>query len=350
MAQRGFERVDGHLVHTQHAEQRVAAQALDKRGIAGQDARLGTAQELIAAEGNEARAGGEAGGGQRLVDAERPEVRHASAAQVFVDGDAALAAQRGQVAQLGAGGEARDTEIAGMDAQQQPRALVDGGAVIVQMRAVGRADLAQNRAGARHDIGNAEAVADLDQLAARDHHFAARRELVQGQKDGRGIVIHDDTAGAEQPFEQRRRVDIPLAAAALGEVVLEVAVAGRNGGGPERRASEVGMEHDAGGIDDAPQGGPADLRQRRADAGFDRGRLRAFAQLAAGGVERLADLGDDERARVTFQDIGEAIQQLVDGRQLAQPIGICHVSMVLQAVRFPEAAAPGRLCLAGVTD
>ena len=40
-----------------------------------------------------------------------------------------------------------------------------------EMRAIGRADLAQLAAGPRHDVGNTEGAADLDQLAARDRHF-----------------------------------------------------------------------------------------------------------------------------------------------------------------------------------
>ena len=46
--------------------------------------------------------------------------------------------------------------------------VVVGGA-----RAVRRPDLDQPRAGAREHVGDAEAVADLDQLAARDEHLAA---------------------------------------------------------------------------------------------------------------------------------------------------------------------------------
>ena len=45
--------------------------------------------------------------------------------------------------------------------------------VVLEMRAVGGADLDQPAAGARHDVGDAEGAADLDQLAARDDHLAA---------------------------------------------------------------------------------------------------------------------------------------------------------------------------------
>ena len=87
-----------------------------------------------------------------------------------------------------------------MHAQQQARAVADGGAVIVDARAVGGADFAQRGAGARHDLGDAEAVADFDQLAARDHHFAAGRQFVERQKDGGGVVVDGDGGRAQQAF------------------------------------------------------------------------------------------------------------------------------------------------------
>ena len=79
-----------------------------------------------------------------------------------------------------------------MHAQQQARAVVDGVAVIVDAGAIGGADFAQDGAGARHDVGNAEAVADLDQFAARDDRFAAGGEFVEGEEDGGGVVVDGD--------------------------------------------------------------------------------------------------------------------------------------------------------------
>jgi hypothetical protein len=90
------------LVQTQRAEQRIAAQARDDFRLAGQDAGLRTAQQFIAAERNQIRAGQQAVGNQRLVDAERAQVDHAAAAQIFVHRDAALAAQRNQFRDPGA--------------------------------------------------------------------------------------------------------------------------------------------------------------------------------------------------------------------------------------------------------
>ena len=58
--------------------------------------------------------------------------------------------------------------------------------------AVGGAYLAQDRAGLREDLGDAEASADLDQFSARNNHFAALRERVQGQERGGCAVVYDE--------------------------------------------------------------------------------------------------------------------------------------------------------------
>ena len=46
--------------------------------------------------------------------------------------------------------------------------------------------------------------------------------------------------------------DIALAALAGREIVFEIAVAGADCDGPERGAAQVGVQHDSGRIDDAP--------------------------------------------------------------------------------------------------
>ncbi len=60
-------------------------------------------------------------------------------------------------------------------------------------------------AGAGHDVGDAEAVADFDQFAARDDDLAAGGEFVQREEDGGGVVVDGDARRAQQPLEQRRR-------------------------------------------------------------------------------------------------------------------------------------------------
>ena len=59
-------------------------------------------------------------------------IDQAAAAQILIDRDAALAAQRGEFRNRRARREPGDVEVAGMHAQDQARALVDGVAVIAR--------------------------------------------------------------------------------------------------------------------------------------------------------------------------------------------------------------------------
>ena len=79
----------------------LRAEACDKVGASGQNARLRAAQQLVAAEGDQVHARAKAVAHQGLVDAEGPQVGQAAAAQVFINGDAALAAERRQFLQRG---------------------------------------------------------------------------------------------------------------------------------------------------------------------------------------------------------------------------------------------------------
>ncbi len=92
-------------------------------------------------------------------------------------------------------------KIAGMHAEDHARAFVDRGAIVVQMRAIRGAHLAQRRAGGFHDVGNAKPVADFDQFAPADDRLAARCQFVQHQQHRRGVVIDDNPRLARQPLD-----------------------------------------------------------------------------------------------------------------------------------------------------
>ena len=116
------------------------------------------------------------------------------------------------------------------DAQQQrglgpDRRLVVGGA-----RAVRRADLDEARARAREHVGDAEAVADLDQLAARDDHLAALGERGEREQQRGGVVVDDERVlGARRAgAASRARWSCREPRSPVGEVVLEVRVARRD--------------------------------------------------------------------------------------------------------------------------
>ena len=85
--------------------------------------------------------------------------------------------------------------------------------IILEMRAIGRADFDEPGSGARHDLGHAKGAADLDQLAARNHGLAAMGERIERQQHGSSIVVDDGgVLGARQFAEQAAQVVIALAA------------------------------------------------------------------------------------------------------------------------------------------
>ena len=133
------------------------------------------------------------------------------------------------------------------------------------MGAVGGADLAQHRAGAGHDVGNAEGAADLDQFAARDRHLAPERQRVEDQQHRGGVVVdHGGRLGAGDLAQQAGDVFVALAAPPGGEVEFQRGGGGkrlRGGGGGGRRqrcAAEIGVQHGAGQVEHrALRGGEA---------------------------------------------------------------------------------------------
>ncbi len=137
----------------------------------------------------------------------------------------------------------------------------DGGLVVAEVGAVGGADLDQGGAALTHDVRDAEAAADLDELAARNHDLAVAGEGREHEEQGGGVVV-DGHGGLGAGDAAQEGLDVLVAAAALAgfEVVLEVAVAARDcrhggdGGVRERRAAEVGVNDDAGGVDHGTQG------------------------------------------------------------------------------------------------
>ena len=121
-----------------------------------------------------------------------------------------------------------------MHAEQHSRLRPDRPLVVGRARAVRRPDLDEPRARAREHVGNAEAVADLDQLAARDDDLATFRERGEREQHRGRVVVDDERGlGARQAPEERREVVLARAALAALEVVLEVRVAARR---PPRRA------------------------------------------------------------------------------------------------------------------
>ena len=118
--------------------------------------------------------------------------------------------------------------------------------------AVRSADLDQAGARAGEHIGDAEPVADLDQLAARDDDLAPLGQRGERQQQRRRVVVDDERRlGAGQPAEDRRDVILARARAPVSKVVLEVRVAAadldaRRARPRERSAAEVRVDDHAG--------------------------------------------------------------------------------------------------------
>ena len=215
---------------------------------------LRPADELVAAERDEVRAGGQPLGRRRLVgQPEGGRLEQRPAPEVVDDDRAVLVGERGELDRIGRLDEAGLREVRRMDAEDDGRPAVGerrlevGGA-----RPVRRPDLDQPRAGPPDDLRDPDAAADLDQLAARD-----RDAVLAGQPD--------------REDERRRVVDRDervLGAGQRDEVVL---------GGAEPRA--------------APAGVPVELEQRVGPGGagrrLDRGRpATARARGSCGGSPR----------------------------------------------------------------
>ena len=184
--------------------------------------------------------------------------------------DVVLARERRELATLGARDEPRDLEVARVYTEDRPGLLVDRAGVVACVSAVGGADLDELRARAPQHVRDAEAAADLDQLAARDDDLLARREGREGEQDRSGVVVHHDRIlGGREVGKKARRVPVPFPALSSDEVVFDAhrTRRGRDGGERARRersAAEIGLQDDAGRVDDAAKGETLALREGRA--------------------------------------------------------------------------------------
>ncbi len=221
-------------------------------------------------------------------------------------------------------GEADDAEVRLVHPQQDRRLRPDRALVVGRARAVRRPDLAQPRARAREHVGDPEAVADLDQLAARDEHLAPLGQRGQGEQHRRSVVVHDERGlGAGQPAQDRRHVVLTRAAPALGQVVLQVRVAapdleraGERSLG-ERRAPEVRVDDHPGRIQ-GPAQGRGTRRRQLAESPLDEvagvvSRLYLFARAREG---RAGRLDRERRRRLGCEPL--VPRQLVHGGQVPQ--------------------------------
>ena len=284
---RALERCERELVWPKGSLERMAAKPLDQLGAADDDPGLRAAEQLVAREADEVGSRGHALRRGRLVPKHRlllgssaPEPRSS------ISGIAWRAARRASASSCGRSVKPTTRKLDWWTRRIAAVPASSASLVVRETRAIGRADLDEPRARTRQHVGDAEAVADLHQLAARDEHVATLGERGEGEQQGGRVVVDDERGlGAGQPPQRGRHVILPRAARARRDVVLEVGVAAadllqpleRRAG--KRRAAEVRVQDDAGRVQDAPEARARcrlDLRERPLD---EVARLGAGADL-----------------------------------------------------------------------
>lgn len=163
LAEGGFEGGESELVDAGGAHQWVALDLLDVVGATGDDACLGSTEQLVAGETGDVYARGDAllhGG--FVGEPPARGIVEAATAQVMHDGEIVGVGTGDERGEVGRFGEADDAEVAGVDGEEQGCVGGDGGLEVAGAGAVGGADFDEAGAALAHDVGDAEAAADLD--------------------------------------------------------------------------------------------------------------------------------------------------------------------------------------------
>ncbi len=351
---------------SQGAGQRMRGAGRHEIGATGDHAGLGPAEQLVAAEGHDRRAVVQGLAGRRLArqpgrwTVGQPRARgiEQPRADVVDEGDAE---RREQLRRHGLR-EALDAVVRGVHLQHQgdvgPRRS-ERDLVVGQAGAVGGAHVDQAGAGLLEHLGHAEPAADLHALAPAHDHVATSGQCGDDEQHGGGVVVHHDRRlGAAQPGQQPTDVVVPRTPLAGVEVELEVPVAGRLSVA-ERRPPEVGVEQDAGGVDQWAQQRPLEIagapagrlgvaRRDRRPGHVDQQRVgQARVDQGAGqGVDR----GRAHHRRFSLRSIRQIVWPIV----LAGPMGdfavACDREVAQRRVRGEAQAAVGVRERAGATD
>jgi hypothetical protein len=216
-------------------------------------------------------------------------------------------------------GEADEPEVRLVHAQEHRGLGPDRLLVVRGSRAVRRPDLDEARTRACEHFGDPEAVADLDQLAARDDHVAALRERGQGYEHRSRVVVHDERSfGPGEPAQDPSDMILPRAACPGAQVVLEVRVAAADLADAlesrlgQRSAAEVRVHDDTGRVQCAAQPRAASRRELL---------LKAFLQIPGicPCLYVLARAREDRASRLDRERLAAPPRQLVHRGQVAQP-------------------------------
>ena len=329
--QRGLERRQSQFARTQSAHERMCAAGLDQIATTHDNARLRGTQQLITRARhdiepcrNRNRRGFFAAAHQDVVGQQRTRPL------VLVEQQAVFVGQSSKLPRAHLLVKALDAIVGRMDLEDHRRIGRDGALVVAQMRAVGGPDLDELGARGLHNIGDTEAAADLDKLAAADNNLFARGMGRQHQQHGGRVIVDDQRVlGTGKRANELRGVLLARPARAGVHAVLERAVAARDLGHGlcrrlrERGATQVGMDDHACSVY-----GRAQARQRGAVRtpldGRSQVALRARGGTGANGGALLVELGRDGGMhhrvaglprRLHYRPLGK---QLVDGGNGAQ--------------------------------
>ena len=325
-----------HFVDADGAGQGVSFQLGHQGALADDDAGLGAAEEFVAGEKDQADAGGDAFLGHRFVgQAVFFGGQEGAAADIVEDGDAVLRAEGRQFGLGNGGGEALNAEVAGVGLEEGGGAVGDGIGVVAGVGAVGGADIHQGAAALSQHIGDAEAAADFHRLAAGYYHFAAGGEGGEAEEQGGGVVVDDQGSfSAGNLPEQGLEVRLAGAAPSGGQVDFQVGVALRGGAGgvhcgpAQGGAAQVGMDDDAGGIDDRS----GRRRNQGVHGGADGGGDGVGIGCGGAGADAGAGVGDGiagqcyyPLAAVSGDGVGEGIAayDALDAGQAAEGGLVC---------------------------
>ena len=272
------------------------AQAPDQILAAHDHPGLAGANQLVAAEQDHIRAGGDGLADGRFVrQAKLFQAEQRSRAEVVDQRQSPAVRQLSQLSQRHFTGEADDAVIAGMHTHEGRSLSRDGVLVILEVRAIGRADFDEPGLALGHDFRQPERTADLDQLAARDDDLLLRRQRCEHQHRGGRIIVDDCSrfrAGKlrEDILDEFVTLD-PLAALAIdGErrVTFQFSQHRIDDTAGENRPSQARMQDDAGRIDRRSQVRARRLREQRRGAGeHGLGRNVLRSAVASGIREQL---------------------------------------------------------------
>ena len=249
----------------------------------GQDPALRAAEQLVPGEADHVRPGRDPLPDRGLLaQAERRGGEEGARPEIVDHPDPGPPPQVGELGQGGVVDEPLDPEVGAVDREEDAAPGGERPQEVGEIGPVRGPHLDQVGSGPAQHVRDPEPPPDLDQLAPGDQDLGAprragvgdgqggplaprRKPLRQGrerQQDRRGAVVHHHRRlRAGEPAEGGGRVAVAIAPLPGGEVELEVPVPGRllhgrDGPPGEGGPAEVGVDHDAGGVHDRPEGAP----------------------------------------------------------------------------------------------